>query len=342
MKKMASLVLVVSLLAGCNTKQPQEKLQTEKRIGVTVSEVKSERVTVKLRYSGTVEPSMTIPINFQTIGTVENVLVDVGDAVQKGQLLATLDNKDMRNLYEITKSKYQQAKDAYDRLKTVHDQGSLTEVKWVEMETNMEQAESSLELSKNNLEKCSLRAPVVGIIGRRNIEPGMSALGIPAPLELVQIASVFVKISVPENEIGKLKKGLTANIMVSALNNTQFNGVISNVSVVADAFARTYEVKIIVNNPNLNLKPGMVCDVTMNLTTEKELMLVPYQSVSKDNDGKTYVFIVDVDRKKVKMQIIETGNYNGSNLEVLSGLSNGQLIVREGKEKLSDNSLIYW
>lgn len=340
---MASLVLVVSLLAGCNTKQPQEKLQTEKRIGVTVSEVKSECVTVKLRFSGTVEPSMTIPINFQTIGTVEKVLVDVGDAVQKGQLLASLDNQDMRNLYEITRSKYQQAKDAYDRLKTVHDQGSLTEIKWVEMEANMEQAKSSLELSRNNLDKCSMRAPVDGIIGRRNIEPGMSSIGITSsPIELVQISNVFVKISVPENEIGKMKRGLNANIVVSALNNKQFSGTITNVSPVADAFARTYEVKISVNNSDLELKPGMVCDVTMDITTEKELILIPYQAVTRDKDGNQYVFIVDRTQKRVKKQIIETGSYNGDNLEVLSGLNKGQTIVKEGKEKLSDNSLICW
>ncbi len=340
MKKVVYLALSVSLMAGCTLKQPKEQLPSEKNIAVTISVVKSERVVVNLRYSGTVEPSQTIPLNFQTTGTVEEVFVDAGDPVKKGQLLATLDKNDMQCLYEITKAKYQQAKDAYDRLKTVYDKGSLSEIKWVEMETNMEQAKSSLELSRNNLEKCALRAPVGGIIGRRNVEPGMSSLGITAPLELVQIATVFVKISVPENEIGKIKKGLNADIVVSALNDKKFSGKITNVSPVADAFARTYEAKITVNNSNLELKPGMICDVTLNLTTERELMLIPYQSVIHDNEGKHFVYVVDAERKRVKKQRIEVGNYNSTNLEVLSGLTQGQTIVCEGKEKLSENALI--
>jgi RND family efflux transporter MFP subunit len=340
MKKSVYLAILTAILAGCHPAQDQENTISEKSIAVTVSEVRSEHVAVNLRYSGTVEPSQTIPLNFQTTGTVEQVMVDAGDAVKKGQLLATLDKNDMQSLNEITKAKYQQAKDAYDRLKIVHDQGSLTEIKWVEMETNLEQAKSSLEISRNNLEKCALRAPVGGIIGRRNVEPGMSSLGITAPLELVQIAVVFVKISVPENEIGKIKKGLRANIVVSALNGKKFSGDITNVSPVADAFARTYEAKITVNNPTLELKPGMVCDVTLNLTTERELMLVPCQSVIQDNDGNHFVYVVDTGRKRVKKQRVEVGNYSGTNLEILSGLTRGETIICEGKEKLSDNTLI--
>lgn len=341
MKKLIYPAILIAILTGCNPKQYHEKTLEEKSVSVSASEVKSERMEVNLRYSGTIEASQTIPLTFQTTGTVETVLVDAGDIVKKGQLLATIDKSNSQNMYEITLSKYQQAKDAYDRLKTVHDQGSLSEIKWVEMETNLEQAKSSLALSKSNLDKCNMRAPLDGIIGRRNIEPGMSSIGInSSPFELVEINTVNVKISVPENEIGKIKKGEKASFIVSALNNKQFEGVITNVSPVADAFSRTYEAKISLKNTSLELKPGMVCDVSLNLTTEKDIILIPYQSVSKDKDGNTFVFIINSEQKRVKKQIIHEGNYNGDNLEVLSGLCKGQIIVREGKEKLSDNSLI--
>ena len=341
MKREVYLSILIVFLTGCSPKQNQEKTAIERSIAVSISEVKSERMEVNLRYSGTVEASQTIPLTFRITGTVEKVLVDAGDEVKKGQLLATIDKNDNQNMYDIASSKYQQAKDAYNRLKTVHDQGSLSEIKWVEMETNLAQAKASLGLSKNNLDKCSMRAPVNGIIGRRNIEPGMSSIAITSsPLELVEITTVYVKIAVPENEIGKIKKGDKASFVVSALNNKQFEGQITNVSPVADAFSRTYDAKITVKNQNLELKPGMVCDVTLNLKTEKELVLVPYQSVTKDQEGNTYVFVVDSNRKTVKKQIIKTSNYNGDKLEVLFGLTQGQMIVNEGKEKLSDNSLI--
>jgi membrane fusion protein, multidrug efflux system len=334
-------VLILTMMAGCSSKQNKESIPAEKVIHVTTDKVKMEKVAAGLRYSGTVEAFQTIPLSFKTTGTVERVLVDAGDKVTKGQLLATIDATDSKNLYQITLSKYQQAKDAYDRLKTVYDNGSLTEVKWVEMETNLEQAQSSLEISKNNLDKCNMRSPVTGVVGRRNIEPGMSSLSIgAAPLEIVDIRMVYVKISVPENEVTKIANGMTAGFKVSALDDERFEGIISNVSPVADKISRTYEAKIKADNPAMKLKPGMVCDVEMKENIEKDMIVIPYQSVFRDNDNKSYVFVVDTIQKRVKKQLISVGQYLDSDLEVLSGLSEGQLIVTEGKEKLSDNSLI--
>jgi membrane fusion protein, multidrug efflux system len=341
MKRLVYQAIAILALSGCSQIQTNEKASEEKAIFVKVSEAKSERIVANLRYSGTIEPSQTIPLTFQTSGTVEKVLVEVGDPVRKGQLLASIDKTNAQNMYDIANAKYTQAKDAYRRLKSVHEQGSLPEIKWVEMETNLEQAKSSLELSKSNLDKCNMYAPVNGFIGRRNIEPGMSSISIAAaPLELVDIKTVYIKIAVPENEIGLIKNGLKASCKVSALNNKVFDGAITNVSPIADAISRTYNAKIQVKNSDLELKPGMVCDVTLNIPSEREMILIPYQSVTVDKEGKPYVFVVDNTQHRAKKQHIETGNFHNESLEVLSGLSNGQFIVTEGKEKLSDNSLI--
>jgi RND family efflux transporter MFP subunit len=340
MRKSIITAMSLALLVGCSPKQNKESLPEQKAIPVTTVEVKSEKVTAILRYSGTIEPYQSIPLTFQTPGTVEKVLVDAGDEVKKGQLLATIEKNDLQSMYNVTLAKYEQAKDAYNRLKSVYDKGSLSEIKWVEMETNMEQAKSSLELSKNNLDKCNMYAPCNGIIGHRNIEPGMSSIVIgSAPLQLVDIKMVYVKISVPENEIGKIKKGMKVQFIVSALNDIVFEGEISNISPVADLISRTYETKILVPNSNMDLKPGMVCDVKMDLASEKEMVLIPYYSVSKEGNNP-YVFLIDPNQKRVKKQIIKTGQFYGSDLEVLSGLKQGQVIVKEGKEKLSDNCLI--
>ncbi|BDX38299.1 hemolysin secretion protein D [Tenuifilaceae bacterium CYCD] len=341
MNKTIYWALGIAAFMGCNSEQNKVETLGSKTIKVSVDTVKSEFISSNLRYSGSIEAFQTVPLNFQTVGKVEKVLVEAGDAVKKGQLLATIEKADLQNLRDISKAKYQQAKDAYDRLKKVHDEGSLPEIKWVEMETNLEQAKLSLELSENSLDKCNLRSPANSIVGRRNIEPGMTTLSIgSAPMELVDIDKVYVKISVPENEIGKIKKGLKAQFTVSALNNLQFEGNVTNVSPVADVFARTYEAKILVNNLNHDLKPGMVCDVTLDIKSAKELTLIPYQGVSTDSKGLAFVYTVDANAGRAKKQPVTLGNYYGKFIEVTSGLAPSQVIVCEGKEKLSDNSLI--
>jgi multidrug efflux pump subunit AcrA (membrane-fusion protein) len=332
--------ILATIVVSCGKTKPAAS-NPEKIVAVSTSRVTLAGETLLLRYSGTIEASQTIPLSFQTTGTVQKVYAEIGDVVKKGQLLATVDNADMHNIYNAALAKYLQAKDAWDRLKLVHDQGSLPEIKWVEMDTNLEQAKSSLEIAKNNLEKCNMRAPAYGIIGRRNIEPGQSVLGSSlSPIELVHIEIVNLKISVPENEISKIAKGQKASFLVSALDGKQFDGMVNNVSPVADVISRTYTVKITVKNPQLELKPGMVCDVTLNLDRKTASMLIPYKAVSKDSEGNAFVFVVSDDGKRVKKQNITVGSYHESGIEVLGGLAPDQQIVVGGKEKLSDNSLI--
>ena len=83
-----------------------------------------------------------------------------------------------------------------------------------------------------------------------------------------------------------------------------------------------------------------VYDITTDKPVKKQVIMVPNQSVSKDNENRVYVFIVDPAAKRARKQVIIPGQYHDSGLEVLSGLAPGQMIVNEGKEKLSDNSLI--
>jgi len=340
MKKTAVFAIMIAIITGCGNTRTDE-IKREQGIKVKTALVQSVKNDYNLGYSGTIEASQVIPLSFKTIGTVDKIFVEVGDVVRKGQLLATLDDSDLQNIYNTMLARYQQAEDAYDRLKLVYDEGSLPEIKWVEMKSNYEQAKSALDLAQNNLDKCKLLAPVDGIVGRRNIEPGQSSVSLTmAPIELVKIETVFVKISVPENEINKISSGQKAVITVSALDDKTYEGIVTNVSPVAELMSRTYTVKISVNNTGHELKPGMVCDVRISFETDTKMLVVSAKAVSKDSAGNTYVFVVASDKKTVKKQLITVGRYHDSGIEVIAGLTEGQTIVCEGGEKLSDNSLI--
>lgn len=335
-----SICIIAALTACGHSNEVTVTNGEDKIIKIIADSVRTIKEITELRYSGTIEPFQTIPLSFQSTGTVDNVFVQEGDRVHKGQILATVNDADNKNIYNASVAKYQQARDAYDRLKSVHDSGSLSEIKWVEMETNLKQAESQMLMTKSSLEKCSLKAPVNGIIGKRNIEPGQSALSLNSPLEIVKIENVYVKISVAENEISRIRTGQKATFSISALDGKTFGGNVTNVGVVADRISRTYEVRILVKNTDLEIKPGMVCDVNLHTGIERKVLQVPGNAVSKDSQGNAYVYVVSTDKKSVKRQTVTLADYHDNGLEVTGGLTAGQLIVVEGKEKLSDNSLI--
>lgn len=333
--------LVLGMLAmGCGGKLNEKAQESNWAIKVKTETVRSVKGSLQLRYSGTIEPSQTIPLTFQSTGIVSTVLVQAGDMVSKGQLLATVDKSDNENMYKAALAKYNQAKDAYNRLKSVHNSGSLPEIKWVEMETNLAQAESQMQITKSNLEKCNMRAPENGMIGTRNIEPGQSSMTSTSPIQLVKIENVYAKVSIPENEINSIHKGLKATLTISALGGKTFDGEVSNLGVVADRFSRTYEAKINLKNIKQEIKPGMVCDVLINIDNPRDVQSVSYSSISNDSDGKPFVYVVSADKKTVSKRNIILGNYTESGVQVLSGLSLGETVVCEGKEKLLDNSQI--
>lgn len=332
-------LILLALLAGCKNESPAP--QTQGKIRVTTAKATRVAGAHEFRYSGTVEAVQTIPLTFQTTGTVQQVLVEAGDAVRKGQLLATLDDSDLKNILATTRARYDQARDAYDRLKQVHDEGSLPEIKWVEMKTNLEQAKAALDIAQNNLGKCRLTAPADGFVGRRNIEPGQSSLSLTgAPIELVRIEKVLVKVAVPENEINRIAKGKRASFTVMALNDARYEGTVTTISPVAELISRTYTARITVDNPRLELKPGMVCDVSLAPPAGDSALVVPGQAVGLDAEGRNYVFVVDPLRSTVKKQVVRTGRYNGAGIEITGGLGEGTVVVTAGMEKLTDNTAI--
>jgi RND family efflux transporter MFP subunit len=341
MNKNVLLIALISLLASCQHGQNKEILNEKiNAVKVTTKTLELVKDNIELRYSGTIEPSQSVVLMFKSAGTVENVFVEEGDFVKKGQPLATVNKTTSQNLYNAAKASYDQAKDAYDRLKSVYDKGSLTEIKWVEMETRLKQAESQMLITRSGLDDCTLRSPDNGMIGHRDVEPGQSSMGISAPFVLVKIDKIIVKISVPENEISKISKGMKASFSLSAIGNKTFSGTVIRVGIVADRISRTYDVKILADNPGIKIKPGMVCDVILNVNVDTASLVVPYKAVSKDNEGKTFVFIVSPDGMRVIKQNVTVGNFCDSGIEVLSGLTPGQIVVSGGCEKLTDNSLI--
>ncbi len=334
MKKTVYLIIGILLWTSCAKNVENKDVNKKETAKLETEQVKLNNNNLLLEYSGTVEAWKTIPVSFQTNGTVANIFAEEGQFVKKNQLLASLDKSDAQNSYKIAKAKEEQAQDAYSRLKTVHEQGSLPEIKWVEVLTNLKQAQSMSEISKSNLQKCDLRAPVGGYIGKRNVEIGMSALRANAPFEIVEIQKVYIKIPVPENELSLLKKGMKAHITVSALNNRQFTGTVDNIGIVANTFSRTYDVKILVKNPELLLKPGMVCDVKIDAGKQEQKILVSTKSVSVDDKGKTFVYLIKNNNAVVK-QFVKTGAYANNQVEILEGLSQGDLIVVSGQQKIN-------
>ena len=151
------------------------------------------------------------------MGTVKKIYVDLGERVTQGELIAEIDPTSIRSSYDAAKSTLEQAEDAYKRMKLLHDKGSIAEMKWIEVQSKLQQARSMEEVARKNLKDCKLYAPYSGVISEKNIEAGQNVMpGVPVA-QLVGVQDLKVKISVPETEIANIQKNQKEKIIISAL-----------------------------------------------------------------------------------------------------------------------------
>jgi RND family efflux transporter MFP subunit len=333
-------VAVIFGVAFAACSQQKETQTQEKIIPVKITEITATQTTDSKKYIGTVEESVAVSLSFSLMGTVEEVFVQEGQRVHKGQLLATLNSATADNSYQVALAKLNQAQDAYDRLVKVHENGSLPDIKFVEVETGLQQAKSMAAISKKNLDDCRLYAPRDGVIATRNIEAGSSVNPAQAAFKLVSVDKVYVKIPVPENEIGSIAVGQTASVTVAALDNAVFSGKIEMKGVSANIMSHTYEAKIGLTNPQSQIMPGMICKVSLadSSGSNTAAIIIPNSVVQISADGRRYVWLADGNH--ASRRFVQTGNLTDNGIVITDGLSADDKLIVEGFLKVSEGMKI--
>jgi RND family efflux transporter MFP subunit len=233
-----------------------------------------------------------------------------------------------------------QAEDAYQRVTPMHKNGTLTDVKYVEVETGLQQAKAAAGIAKKALDNCRLYATTDGFVGKCSLDPGMVTIPNIATITIVQISKVFARVAVPENEIARIRKRETAEIHIGALGTQAYSGTIEEIGVMADALAHTYKIKIAVPNPEGLIKPGMVCTAVLRFPGEIRGLVIPNQALLVDETGRHFVYCVDAARQKAFLRYVKIGKLVQGGIEITEGLTADDLIVTAGHQKLADQSSV--
>lgn len=334
------LILGVLFFFDCTKKE-------ETNLNNTIFEVKVEAVKTfnggqTFSYSGTIEESESMPLSFSNVGIVSKVLVSEGDYVKRGQLLAELNSESFKSIYEMSEATQKQAQDAYDRLFPMYKNGNLPEIKFVEIETGLQKAKAAAAIAKKSLDDCKLYSPTNGIVGTRSVEQGMSALPNVVSINIIKIEKVFARVSISESEISYVKKGDKAKIKITALNNTEFSGIVEEIGVIADPIAHTYKVKIGINNKDKKIKPGMICNVTLEKVDNDNKIVVPTRAVMVNEKGENYVYTVNSSQNKAERKYVQAGELLNGEIEIISGLNSDDVVVVSGQHKLFDGALVHF
>ena len=340
----AALVLVAMLLASCDKKQDALTAPEAVKVKEMTVGTDSPMAAPGYGYSGTVEEENGSLLSFSTGGTIQQLRVKVGDRVRRGQLIAMVDPTQVKNGYDMAHATRMQAEDAFKRMKQLHDKGSLTEMKWVEAQSQLQQAISAESIARKSLADCALHAPFDGVISEKYAEMGQNAApGVPV-VKLVSTKVLNVKIAVPEGEVGSVRIGQRTRIQVQALGGKTYHGRVVEKGVIADPISRSYSVKIRVDGTDSALLPGMVSQVALGKANNSKAsgsaaaIIIPVRLVQLADDNSNFVW-VDEGGKAMRRTIV-CGEYQSNGVSITSGLKKGDKVIVEGQQKVSTGTPI--
>lgn len=335
--KPVSFLVLTTLLAACGSKEVQQEQQAP--VKVTATKVSYNDMPQTFTYSGTIEPDNTADIGFAVPGVVNGILVEEGQNVQQGQLLATLDATEYSNALAIANAGLNQAEDLYSRLHDLYQKGSLPAKDYIDIQTKLAQAKANKAISAKHIADSRLYAPISGIISARKIERGSAAApGVPA-FTIVKTDMVYARASVPESEVGAIPRGGSAKVYIPTLQDS-VEGKITIINPQADATSRTYNIKIKLSNNNGRLLPGMLADIRVNTGRSANNLTVPATAVVRDADDLTYVFITNGQRQAVRKRVT-VGALTGKNEVVITtGLQGGEQVITSGLTNIKEGTTV--
>lgn len=339
MKKHFLAFLIPVMLFGCAespTERIKEKIiggpKEERVIPVTVQCIDTLSGIVSNTYPGYLEEGQSIDLSFKYGGTLEEVYVREGSWVAKGQAIAKASSPTLENTLRTAQATLDQAQDAYDRLKKVHDNGSLPEIKWKEMEANLEKAQSAYDLANAMMADNLLTSPISGTVTGIDTKIGESITPLKPVAQVISTSGLAVKISVPEDEIAKLQVGNRAEILIPALENRRYEGKVSEKSMTASLLTHSYPVKVLVEKPDKELVPGMIGKVVLNADVSQGIV-IPANAVLINAEGK---FVWVQEQGRATRRHITLGGYSGKGVIVSQGLQSGDSLIVEGYQKVSE------
>lgn len=336
MRNKILLFPLLLLLLGCEERKEQ-KQNCYSVIPIEYEVVGQTSEEVYRNYVGAVSSEVEIPLVFVYGGTLVELYVHNGQAVRQGDIIAKVDDTSAKSLHETALATLRQAQDGYERLKKVYDDGGISEVRWVQMETDLEKARQSEISTRKHLEQCTLYASQDGVISMDKHLVGENVSPMRTFCKIIDLRKMNVDFSVPEREIQFVKKGDVAFADIPSLGLKNIELEVVDKSIVANSFGHTYDVKTRVVSDNAKeILPGMVAKIRMTATALSGIV-IPSSCVQTVADG---IAVWVVENGKAFRRNIVPSDFVKNGVIVKSGLNHGDTIVTAGYQKLYNGAKV--
>ncbi len=362
LKRILTLIIITAFIfSGCKANQEVNENEDEAYTAVEVETLKPMDLYIENLMTAKAFADKDVFVIPLMSGKVEKVNVNVGDKVEKDEVLFVMDKDDIQKQvnqsytaydaaragFDVSVSQIQSAKDNLERIEKLYEEGVVPETQYEQAKLaasdksleaarmGVEQARVAYSNAASMLENAEVKAPIAGVVASVNIVEGEYATSSNPPITIVDSDSITIEFGVSSNMVNKVQKGdeVTVEISSAAYKN---EAIINSVSSSADMMTNLYTISIVLENDG-TIKPGMFAKVYLKTDKVDNAFAVKTEAV-KEIDNKKYVFVADGENSVEKE--VTTGLDTGAYIEIKTGLLEGDKVIVKGQDYITDGSKI--
>jgi RND family efflux transporter MFP subunit len=335
---------IVLGIYSCNKAKSDKQSDSGEAISTSysVSVVQAARQNVAGQFSqvGTIAGYNDVMVVSETSGRVVKVDAEVGDFKKAGSVLVEVDSELKEAAFKAAQVSYEKAQKDIERYEALYKEASISDSQIEQARWSFQTTEAQYIVAKRQLTDTKITTPISGIVTARYVNIGTMVMGAPQATSIanvVDISRLKVKLNVAEKDVFSLKVGDKVDVTTDVYPNTVFGGSIFTVSSKGDE-GHTYSVEIVLNNSKQLLKAGMFGRVIFSSKSSESALVIPRDAVIGSlKDAQVYVVI---NNNTAKLRPIVAGKEFGTNIEVVGGLNEGELVVVNGQNNLKDDASV--
>lgn len=307
---------------------------SKRGVPVEISQAERRPIALFFETQGTLEAENEVDLISRVAGPVLELRAEQGDRVRKGDLLARIDDREIRAQASVAEVRLSEAQQSYERVRKLHEQNLISRDAYDQALAAFEAAKGEFERLTVQLEYTRIVAPFGGLVAERYVKLAETVQNGSQLFRLVDFDPLLVPIRVPERELPRLALGQKAQLRVEAFGDRRFDAEVLRMSPVVDPASGTVEVTLKIAGEGL-LRPGMFATVFLEMDRRSDALVVPKAALALDSLGNTIYVVSEGAAERRDLQI---GFRNEDLLEVLAGVEVGEPIVVVGQDGLADGT----
>jgi len=334
------LGIIVWGFSGCSAEK-ETVIREDYATIVKTTEIETRDISFPIRSAGRVTMKKVLNLSFLSDGIVEKILVEEGETVKKGQILAQLNLLPINARVAQAQSNYEKSKRDSDRLQKLYNDNVASLEQLQDARTGLQVANSNLEIAEFNLKHSTITASSDGKILKRNVEANeLVSAGNPIFIFAAADMNWVVRVAVTDRDIVQLRMGDSAIIIFDAYSGKSFEAKVSEVAEAPDQITGLYEIEISFPAPKEKLVSGMFASVDIFPTEKHRMFIIPIESLAEVNGNSGYVYTRDPNKTKAVRVPVEIAQIFKDQVAISSGLEEISEVITSGVSYLRNGSKI--